>query len=184
MTKEEKLEKIKLEYQLYEAESVSHRSEIVSFVFHQHNYLNGLITEIAEQKKSNNKNRVIASILGECRNKDIYFEPDYYDRDNKLLDLGYMVAWSYRRYFFILGSLIEDEEDNIDEINKLARFTYTSFFRNHKGVSRARSVIKTDNPSLVGLSKVAPMDFREFGEFFDEEVKQIQAKKNAEIVKK
>lgn len=184
MTKEERLEKIKLEYQLYEPESVSHRSEIVSFIFEEHHSLHERVEEITDQIKRNNRCKTISSVLGTFRNKDVYFEPDFYDRDNRLLELGFTVAWNYRRYFFILGSLIESEEENIAEVNKLAKFTRESFFKNYKGVARARSTIKTDKPSLAMLSKVAPMDFREFGEFFDEEVKRLQDKKNNEFVKK
>lgn len=184
MTKEERLEKIKLEYQLYEPESVSHRSEIVSFIFEEHHSLHERVEEITDQIKRNNRSKTISSVLGSFRNKDVYFEPDFYDRDNRLLELGFTVAWNYRRCFFILGSLIENEEENIAEVNKLAKFTRESFFKNYKGVARARSTIKTDKSSLAILSKVAPMDFREFGEFFDEEVKRLQDKKNNEFVKK
>ena len=184
MTKEERLERIKLEYQLYEPGDISHRSEVVSFIFEEHHSLHERVEEITSQIKTNNRNKTISSVLGSFRNKDVYFEPNFYDKDNKLLDLGYTVAWNYRRYFFILGSLIENEEENVAEVNKLARFTKDSFFKNYKGVARARSTIKTDKPSLAILSKVAPMDFREFGEFFDEEVKRLQAKKNKEFIKK
>lgn len=184
MTKEEKLEKIKLEYQLYSPTDISHRSEIVSFIFEEHHSLHEKIEEINDQIKKNNRNKTFSSVLGTMRNKDVYFEPEFYDRDNKLLELGYTVAWNYRRYFYILGSLIEDEEENIAEVNKLARFTRDSFFKNYKGVARARSIIKTDKPSLVMLSKIAPMDFREFEQFFNEEVNKIQTKKNKEMIKK
>lgn len=184
MTKEEKLEKIKLEYALYEVDEVANRSEVVSFIFQSYHHLDELVGEISANKKTNSRNKAISLVLGKARNKDVYFEPSYYDKDNRLLDLGYTVAWGYRRYFYVLGSLVEKEAESIDEVNKLARFTYASFFKNYKGVSRARSIIKTDNPSLVGLSKVAPMDFREFGEFFEGEVKSFMARKAQKNIKK
>lgn len=92
MTKEERLEKIKLEYQLYEPESVSHRSEIVSFIFEEHHSLHERVEEITDQIKRNNRCKTISSVLGSFRNKDVYFEPDFYDRDNRLLELGFAVA--------------------------------------------------------------------------------------------
>ena len=55
MTKEEKLEKIKLEYQLYSPTDISHRSEIVSFIFEEHHSLHEKIEEINDQIKKNNR---------------------------------------------------------------------------------------------------------------------------------
>lgn len=182
MNREELKEKIKLEYALYETSSVDSRRNLVDFIFDNRNHLNVLYEELIEKKKNNTRDKIISKILGKRRNKDIYFEPGYYDKDNHLLSLGMEVVWNYRRYFSVLASLIID--GNLDEVNKLARFTYDSYNRNYKGVCRARSIIKTNSPSLVGISKFAPMDFRAFDDFFNETIKKISSVKNPQFSKK
>ena len=60
------------------------------------------------------------------RNKDVYFEPEFYDRDNKLLELGY----SGKRIKLILedvtkqvvtNQLANDEHTIIEYINRRHR---------------------------------------------------------------
>ena len=182
MSREELKEKIKLEYSLYEVSSVDSRNDLVDFIINNHKYLNILYSELKERKKRNARDKIISKILGDYRNKDVYFEPGYYDKDDNLLSLGMDVVWNYRRYFFVLASLVTD--DNLDEVNKLARFTYDSYKRNYMGVSRARSIIKTNNPSLVGISKFAPMDFKSFDVFFNETIKEASYVEKTQFSKK
>ena len=165
MTMEQKIKKIELEYDLYDVSEVEFRSDVVNFLFDKYNHLGEVLSSLKEDKRSNDRNQFISMLLGKYRKKNIYFKPSYYDKNRSLIELGEEITENYRGLFYVLLSRVEIND--FEEVNKLARFTYASFVRNYKGVCRARSIIKTDNPSLVGINKTAPIDFEAFIQFFN-----------------
>ena len=121
MSKNNQVEKIQLEYDLYRGRSVSSIEGAINALFLNLEEVDVARSYIALEEKRNARKRFLSSILGKHAARFGYLDPYYYDMDDSYLERKKDVLDSYYRQLNdIYGNI---DENNFREMFRLMGFT-------------------------------------------------------------
>lgn len=181
---EEQLEKIRLEYELYDVEDVNSIDDLLSYLFDclvETEYYR----EFIEASKSKNiTRRKAVKLLGRL-SKYIFTCSDnleYFDADDRLLDRQGEIL---DKFYGQLEQLNEKmSEDNFQDIYRLASFAASKYLSNNNSVHEERimSLQRYNGKKVSGILSVD--DSEVFDIFFNEALNMISLGEKIEKVKK
>lgn len=168
MTREERIEKLKLEYQLYEGSGISSLEEVLSFIDDSQDFFDDVLFAARKEKKVNKLRKVVSKTLGKRSSEFGYMAPVDYDIDNGLLQLEETICMGSNLF---LQRLFDDvNDDNIEIVSQLVQFTQDKCEEDIARIENYRKIAK-DNIGYVAVSLFEKsLNFDAFGEFFDEAI--------------
>ena len=114
MRKEKLSEKIKLEYDLYSTNYVYRIEHVYDLITHSIKTSNNDILYLCSEKSKDKRLRLLSKFFGNDREEYGLFNPEYYTRDLKLLDLQCRMVSDHRRRMNDLFKVLT--EDNMQEV--------------------------------------------------------------------
>lgn len=184
----EQLEKIKLEYDLFEAKDSDKGYEIYNvfdFVLGCYDEMDDKKSDLTKEKSKNITCKKISNFLGSFSEKIGYKEAEFYDTANQFVDQQLDIVSRYEKH--LTDFLIFLDKDNCFDIYRLAQFTQLKYLANMQRISdKRRSFPSYGNGQGTGILKrkfVAP-DHEAFNQFFKLALDAVTSVEKVEKVKK
>lgn len=169
MTKEERVEKLKLEYQLYEETRMYSLKDVLFFIEDSQDYFDDVLFASSKERNVSKIKKVISKALGKRRREFGYMLPVDYDMDIGLLQLEEAVCIGANCCFQRLADGVND--DNVERVSQLMQFTQDKCEEDIARIENYRKIARDDNIGYVAVSLFEnSLNFDTFSTFFDEVV--------------
>ena len=181
MRKEKLSEKIKLEYDLYSTDYVYRIEHVYDLFAHSIKTSNNDILYLCGEKSKDKRLRLLSKFFGNDRAEYGLFNPEYYTRDLKLLDLQLRMVSDHKRRMNDLFEVLT--EDNMQEVYRLGMFSIEKHYQNSVYMTGSRKILECDGVHYATMIIMFPLDEAGIQDFFDRELDRIKNKSTLEYVK-
>ena len=182
MKKEKLIEKIKLEYDLYSTNYIYRIENAYDLLGHSIKTSNNDLLYLCNEKKKDKRLRILSRFYGNDRADFGLFNPEYYTKDLKLLDLQLRMVSDHRRRMNDLFDILT--EDNMQEVYRLGMFMVEKHFENSVYMTGSRRILECDGVHYATMTKMFPLDEAGIDDFFDSELESIKSKGAMQYQKK
>ncbi len=168
MTKEERLEELKLEYQLYEGTKMYSLKDVLFFIQDSQDYFDDVLFVAGKERNVSKIKRVVSKTLGKRYREFGYMPSADYSIDIGLLQLEEAICIGANCCLQRLANEVND--DNVESVSQLAQFTQDKCEEDIGKIENYRKIAR-DNIGYVAKSLFEePLNFDAFSSFFDEMV--------------
>lgn len=171
MSREERLEKLRLEYQLYEGTSLNSVAEIQDFIGDSQDYFDDVMFSTNCDRNIDKLKRIAAKVLGENCYKHGYMSVAEYDIDISLLELEETICIGSNIFLQRLADNVK--EDNAAGISQLVQFTQDKCESDIATLENYRKTAKENCGYGIDSLFEEPLNFDILNPFFDTEIAKI-----------
>lgn len=182
MEKAKQLEKIQLEYDLYEVDGDVTLGRVFTMISSNTEEVDVARSLIDLEKKRNKRKRFLSGLLGKHAEKFGYLDPWYYDMDDSYLDKKSDVLDMYYSQLNSFWSALDD--NNFQEIYRLMSFTRTKNRGYRLTIQEERECIKISAEGKEFDRPVVGDNATVFDEWFEGALEKASYTQNVEKVKK
>lgn len=183
MTKEERVEKLKIEYQLYECKEVYSLKDALFFIEDSQDFFDDVLFAAGKEKNVNKLRKVASIALGKRRKEFGYMPPVDYDIDNGLLQLEETICMGSTCLLQRLADRVND--DNVEVVSQLMHFTQDKCEEDVARIENYRKIARDDSIGYVAVSWFEKsLNFDAFSEFFNEAIVDATYVANPKYTKK
>lgn len=182
MEKAKQLEKIQLEYDLFEVSEEPTLGRVFSMISTNTEEVDVARSLIELEKKRNRRRRFLSGVLGKHAERFGYLDSWYYDMDDSYLDKKSEVLNMYYKQLNSFWSSLSD--DNIQEIYRLMAFTRSKNREYRVAIQEERECIKKSATGEEFERTVIADDAITFNEWFEGAIEKVSYAQNVEKVKK
>lgn len=176
------VDKIQLEYDLYETGEVDTVGRMINILFGNLEEVDVSRSYIELEKKRNRRRRIISDVLGKHAERFGYLDPYYYVMDDMYLDRKSRVL---DRYYEQLNDIHHEiDDDNFQELFRLMSFTGRKAREYRIGIDKEREVLKKHAMGEDVADTVSLDDGKKFGEWFGGALAEASHYERVEKVKK
>ena len=180
---EQKLEKIKTEYCLFDCTEVGTQDQVYEVILDSYleeaDYYRKLF---AKEKKNNKRNSKISSVLGNYASRYGFLSPESYICDNAYISLQEVVLSGYMDMLEM--ALRDTEDDNFHDMNLLVRFARSKYLANNASIEELRKCRELESCG-VHLDRTLPDEDSDAMEvFFKSELEAVVTGKGSARVKR
>lgn len=171
MSREERLEKLRLEYQLYEGIRMNSVEEVQKFIADAEEYFDDVMFSTNLERNIDKIKKVAAKVLGDKCYKYGYMTPTEYNIDISLLELEEALCIGSNIFFQRLATNVT--EDNVMDISKLVQFTQDKCESDIARLENYRKTAKEKCGYGVNSLFEEPLNFEILNPFFDSEMANV-----------
>lgn len=171
MSREERLEKLRLEYQLYEGIRMNSVAEVQKFIGDAEEYFDDVMFSSNLERNIDKIKKVAAKVLGDKCYKYGYMTPTEYNIDISLLELEEALCIGSNIFFQRLAANVN--EDNVMDISQLVQFTQDKCESDIARLENYRKAAKENCGFGVNSLFEEPLNFDILNPFFDTEIEKI-----------
>lgn len=182
MEKAKQLEKIQLEYDLFEVDGDVTLGRVFTMISTNTEEVDVARSLIDLEKRRNRRRRFISSVLGKHAERFGYLDSWYYDMDDSYLDKKSVVLDKYYSQLNDFWSALND--NNTQEIYRLMSFTRAKNRGYRLTIEEERQCIKKSANGEEFERPVVTDNFNTFNEWFEGALEKASYTQNVEKVKK
>lgn len=176
------VDKIQLEYDLYETVEVDTLGRMVNILFGNLEEVDVSRSYIELEKKRNHRRRIISGVLGKHAGRFGYLDPYYYVMDDMYLERK---SRALDKYYDQLNDIHHEiNYDNFQELFRLMSFTGRKAREYRIGIDKEREVLKKHAMGEDIADTVPLDDGKKFGEWFGGALVEASRYERVEKVKK
>lgn len=178
-----KIEEIEKEYEEFELEDdfLPNMEEFHTYLDVRQDDLDDELKSLKREKRTNNKYKTISNLIDLLTSSFIKSNPDFFDEDNEIVDLGIKTIVSFKGYY---SEMIDRAtEQNFRELARLAIFS-TSYYNKHvEYIEYLRDALESNYRGISYYNPKYENNIEVFNQFMRKQLNKNAYKKTKPIEK-